>query len=207
MVSGRGRVEPCAATCRPCSAFLCLQDPIEDKYPDESTQAVLRRSRINATQQLARANSRGSGAGHRGRSSPAYDPFLPASSQVGGLSSKSTLFRSLEPVSRRQTRVLPVIALAVRLQFLTVKHNSTALSQAILLVSARGCAFECARNLRSQMTTWHNIGPGWTDDIVRSQSTGCDQSIPIKGFQCPPGIQGAKGRASIPAELPQLQLS
>ena len=61
------------------------QDPIEDKFPDESTQAVLRRNRISSTQQLARANSRGSNAGHRGRShagSPAYDPFLPSPSQV-----------------------------------------------------------------------------------------------------------------------------
>ena len=62
-----------------------FQDPIEDKFPDESTQAVLRRNRISSTQQLARANSRGSNAGHRGRShagSPAYDPFLPSPSQV-----------------------------------------------------------------------------------------------------------------------------
>ena len=77
--------------CLPWSGLLtlpglgALQDPIEDKFPDESTQAVLRRNRISSTQQLARANSRGSNAGHRGRShagSPAYDPFLPSPSQV-----------------------------------------------------------------------------------------------------------------------------
>lgn len=75
-------------SCLPCdftASVACLQDPIEDKYPDESRQAVLRRNRISSTQSLSRANSRGSGAGQRPRShvnSPAYDPFLPSGPQA-----------------------------------------------------------------------------------------------------------------------------
>ena len=59
------------------STALTWQDPVQDKFPEESMQGALRRNRIGG-QNTARPASRSSQAGARGRghqASHAYDPF------------------------------------------------------------------------------------------------------------------------------------
>ena len=54
-----------------------LQDPVQDKFPEESMHGALRRNRIGG-QNTARPASRSSQAGTRGRgikADPAYEPY------------------------------------------------------------------------------------------------------------------------------------
>lgn len=67
-------------------ASSILQDPVQDKFPEESMHGALRRNRIGS-HSAARPASRSSNAGARNRghqASPAYDQFNSNSpSQVG----------------------------------------------------------------------------------------------------------------------------
>ena len=70
---------------KPMNMTLLLQDPVQDKFPEESLHGALRRTRV-VGQGTARPASRSSYAGTRvrgHRASPAYDAFnSPSPSQV-----------------------------------------------------------------------------------------------------------------------------